>query len=152
MTVERLEPRQCQYCQKVEDPTELISGPVTLCVECLARLNEIARFPGGWSERTDAPECPSCNLTYEKIRHLTTKGLLVPSDFDAKLLVFDELTVCNFCLYRCNDILDQRNRFLKEQAPECSPEECVEPDCEHLRIRNALRCLKHQFAWGFRNR
>lgn len=39
--------------------------------------------------------------------------------------------------------LDQRQRFWKNQGPECGPETCVEPDCTRLRIKLAVRCFVH---------
>lgn len=35
-------------------------------------------------------------------------------------------------------------------GPECGPEKCVEPGCDHLRIRLAIRCLLHQLNCGWK--
>ncbi len=39
--------------------------------------------------------------------------------------------------------LEQRQSFWKNQGPECGPETCVEPGCDRLRIRLAVRCFVH---------
>lgn len=152
MTVERLELMQCQYCNKVEDITELVCGSVILCTECLAKLNEIARFPGSWSNPVTYNECPSCSGSWRKLlKSVQNDGKIAPH-LGAEILIVAELTICKLCLWSCNSVLERRDNFFKEQAPECGPENCIESNCESLRIRNALRCIKHQFAWGFRRR
>ncbi|HEY9684838.1 MAG TPA: hypothetical protein V6C86_24890 [Oculatellaceae cyanobacterium] len=37
----------------------------------------------------------------------------------------------------------------EDVGPECGPEKCVEPDCDRLRIKRAVRCYMHQLrAFG----
>jgi hypothetical protein len=40
---------------------------------------------------------------------------------------------------------EQREEFWLAVGPEVGPELCVEPQCHHLRIEVAVRCIEHQF-------
>ncbi|MBS1997571.1 MAG: hypothetical protein JSS86_14720 [Cyanobacteria bacterium SZAS LIN-2] len=37
-----------------------------------------------------------------------------------------------------------RAALWRDLGPECGPEKCVEPDCNRLRIKLAMRCFMHQ--------
>lgn len=41
-----------------------------------------------------------------------------------------------------------RAKTWEDLGPECGPETCIEPNCDRLRIRLAIRCFIHQLQWG----
>jgi hypothetical protein len=58
-----------------------------------------------------------------------------------------EVFICDECVNESHELLGDRER---ELGPECGPEKCREPNCNRLRIRLAVFCLKHQFdgSWS----
>lgn len=78
------------------------------------------------------------------------EGIFVAQGRELYELGFNESVVAEI-----TDELRVREQRIRQSTwntlgPECGPEKCVEPGCEHLRIRLAIRCLLHQLNCGWK--
>lgn len=73
---------------------------------------------------------------------------LATRDVDSYKRVLSSTTFRDIEASTHNRLREQKHEFWNAVGPECGPELCIVQDCSRFRIRNAVRCIRHQYQWG----